>query len=110
MRRSTLLALPIAVAFGLLYNVKLEVPSDPAAGGPLFGMTVEMSTAAAQTVRGTARRTTRRTTRRYTYYYTLPTGCVTRVVAGVRYRYCGGVYYQSVTDDSGNTAYIIVNP
>ncbi|MEO0882676.1 MAG: hypothetical protein AAFY34_08060 [Pseudomonadota bacterium] len=74
-----------------------------------------MPTADAQTARGVARRTTRRTarrvTRRHAYYYSLPaTGCVVRLVGGVRYSYCGGVYYKTTIDDAGKTAYIIVTP
>lgn len=52
--------------------------------------------------RRTARRTSRRTTRRYV---ALPRGCP---LVGAYY-YCGGVYYQRVTD-GGQTAYIIVVP
>jgi len=55
-------------------------------------------------------RTTRRQVRRSTYYYSLPRNCVTRTVSGVIYHYCGGVYYQPVTDGTGKTAYIIVTP
>jgi len=53
-------------------------------------------------------RTTRRQVRRSTYYCSLPRSCVTRTVSGVIYPYCGGVYYQPVTDGTGKTAYIIV--
>ena len=59
---------------------------------------------------GPAVRSARRTARRITYYYSLPAGCVTRIVGGVRYSYCRGVYYQQVVDDAGVTAYIVVNP
>jgi hypothetical protein len=55
-------------------------------------------------------RTTRRQVRRSTYFCSLPQSCVTRTVSGVIYHYCGGVYYQPVTDGTGKTAYIIVTP
>ena len=48
-----------------------------------------------RSVAGVARRTTRRTIRRSAVYLsTLPGGCGTVVVNGMRLTRCGGVYYQ----------------
>ena len=47
-------------------------------------------------VAGTARRTTRRTVRRTTAYVaSLPRGCASVIVQGVKLHQCGGTYYQA---------------
>jgi hypothetical protein len=63
-------------------------------------------------VAGVHRRTRRRTARRVavgTRVYTLPAGCTTVIMRGVRYHSCGGVYYRPYYE--GNTVvYVVENP
>ena len=70
---------------------------------PALGTAVQAGRAHVhRTARRTSRRTTRRTVRRLTV---LPAGCAWRAP----YHYCGGVYYQQVTE-GGSTYYIVINP
>ncbi|MEO1702572.1 MAG: hypothetical protein AAFR71_11015 [Pseudomonadota bacterium] len=104
MRASLLFAIAMALAI-LPVNQSIGVHVAHGYANPLaelFGAKVAAA--------GPAVRAARRTARRVTYYYSLPAGCVSRVLGGVRYSYCGGVYYQQVVDDAGVTAYIVVNP
>lgn len=58
-------------------------------------------------VAGVARRTTRRNVRRTSVYVaTLPRGCSTVIIEGVRLSQCGGTYYQS---DGNRFAVVNVN-
>ena len=60
--------------------------------------------AARRTSRRTARRTTRRIIRRSTIYAaTLPRGCTTIYIEGVRLHQCGTTYYQPY-----NNRYVVV--
>jgi len=104
--------LPLTTAMALLFNFEPQnaAPGTQNAAVGNIGKIFSVATAEAGPVVRSARRTSRRVTRRHAYYYSLPAGCVTRVVGGVRYSYCGGVYYKRTTVSSGRTAYVIVNP
>ena len=106
MRLMSVAAFAVAFALGAHLSLHQDGPETAGSGAAIPSFSIGVSEASA----GPAIRSARRTARRHVYYYSLPPGCVTRVVAGVRYRYCSGVYYQVVTDESGKTAYIIVNP
>ncbi|MEL6200888.1 MAG: hypothetical protein AAFR39_00870 [Pseudomonadota bacterium] len=99
-----------------LFIVAVAIAALPAAGGvntsQHTGSTMQFSEVygLSSAFAGPAVRSARRSERRTTYYYSLPAGCVTRVVRGVRYSYCDGLYYQAVVDASGIDAYIIIYP
>ena len=43
------------------------------------------------------------------YYYALPPGCTVVYRNGIRYQYCGSVYY-SQTWHGNDVVYVVVNP
>lgn len=105
MKRNSIAVLPAIFAAGVLLSPQGHERSSQS--GPA-GIGVALGVSAAHA--GPAVRKKRRTVRRHAYYYSLPRGCAARVIGGIRYHYCGGIYYQPLLDDAGKSAYIIVNP
>ena len=99
----------VAIGICLVGSLQIQETSTEGSSYSRGEVSIAVTAAHAGPVRRTARRTARRVARR-SYYYSLPRGCVRRVVGGVRYSYCGGLYYHATTDNAGKTAYIIVNP